>query len=65
MQTGTIQRPQPRPRDRPRNIVLGVDGTDPNRYGRKRRGRKNSNWIAAVFVVAAITVLVFFLVTFL
>jgi hypothetical protein len=63
LQTGAIQRPQPRPRDRPRDMVLGMENVKPRGSVGRRAKRRNHVRIAVVvaLLVTAATVVVLLL----
>jgi hypothetical protein len=59
VQTGVIQRPQPRPKDRPRNVVLGMENVKQARSAGRHKGgtRKGKVGVSLTLMVAAVVVI--------
>ncbi len=57
MQTGAIERPQPRPRERPRNIVLGAEDVMATGFVRTRRRTRGKRRVGKALTVLAVVAL--------
>ena len=57
MQTGAIERPQPRPRERQRDVVLGMENVKRSGFFRVRRRRRSGRRVGVALTVLAVVAL--------